>query len=150
LLAAGASPKCKEETFDRVLRIGCFPAFDFQPPTKQFDMEEFLKIRDSKECKAFRDWLKQAQFLNEREIHLEVRSLRARLGNLVHGTKGKLIRLAVGYGAGLVPVLGPVVSALDTFVLEKLLPLSGPAMFLDTMYGSLFAKNKAGENEGCN
>jgi hypothetical protein len=145
LLAASASPKCKEETFDKVLRIGRFPAFEFQPPTKQFDMEKFLNIRDSKECGAFRDWLKHAQFLDDREIHLQVGSLRARLGTFVHGTKGKFIRLAVGYGAGLVPVLGPVVSALDTFVLERLLPLSGPAMFLDALYGSLFSQNKVAE-----
>jgi hypothetical protein len=141
LLAASASPKRKEETFDRVLRIGRFPAFDFQPPTKQFDMEKFLKVRDSKECKDFRNWLKNAQFLDDQEIRSQVASLRARLGTLVHGTMGKSIRLAVGFGAGLIPILGPVVSALDTFVLEKLLPLSGPAMFLDTMYRSLFSSS---------
>jgi len=138
-LAASASPKRKEETFDKVLRIGRFPVFDFQQPTKQFDMERFLKIRDSKECGAFRDWLKNAQFLDEREIHLQVGSLRARLGTLVHGTTGKLIRLAVGNGAGLVPILGFAVGVLDTFVLEKLLPISGPTLFLDSMYESLFS-----------
>lgn len=138
LLAASASPKRKEETFDRVLRIGRFPAFDFQPPTKQFDMEKFLKIRDSKECKDFRDWLRNAQFLDEREIGLQVGSLRTRLANLVHGTTGKIIRFAVSNVAGLNPLVGLAVGALDTFVLEKLLPLSGPAMFLDAMYGSLF------------
>jgi hypothetical protein len=139
LLAASASPKRKEETFDRVLRIGQFPAFDFQPPTKQFDMEKFLKIRESRECIAFRDWLKHAQFLNEREIHLQVGSLRARLGTLLHGTTGKIIRFAVSNVAGLNPVVGLAVGALDTFVLEKILPISGPAMFLDAIYGSLFS-----------
>jgi len=42
-------------------------------------------------------------------------------------------------GAGLVPVLGFAVSALDTFLSEKILPISGPAMFLDAMYSSLFS-----------
>jgi hypothetical protein len=149
VLAGSVSPKGKEETFDKVLRIGHFPSFDFQPPTKQFDMEKFLKIRDSKECRAFRDWLKRAQFLDEREIHLQVGSLRARLGTLVHGTTGKIIRFALSNVAGLNPVTGLAVGALDTFIVEKLLPLSGPAMFLDAMYGSLFDQNKAvGENEG--
>jgi len=138
LLVASVSPKRREATFDKVLRVGRFPAFEFQPPTKTFDMGKFLKVRDSKECRAFREWLKSAQFFDEQEIHAQVASLRARLGTLVHGPLGQSIRFAVGYGAGLIPVLGPVVSALDTFVLDKILPLSGPAMFLDTMYGSLF------------
>jgi hypothetical protein len=138
LLAASVPPKRRESTFDRVLRIGRFPAFAFQPATKKFDMEKFLKIRDSKECRDFRNWLKNAQFLDEQEIYSQVASLRTRLGTLVHGTAGKSVRLAIGYAAGLIPILGPAVSALDTFVLDKILPLSGPAMFLDGMYGSLF------------
>jgi hypothetical protein len=139
VLAASASPKHREATFDKVLRTGRFPAFEFQPPTKKFDMERFLKIRDSKECKDFRNWLKQAQFYDEREIYLQVRSLRARLGTLLHGTAGKIIRFALTNLAGMTnPVVGWGASALDTFVLDKILPLSGPAMFLDTMYRSLF------------
>jgi len=35
--------------------------------------------------------------------------------------------------------VGWAVGALDTFVEEKILPISGPAMFLDAMYGSLFS-----------
>jgi hypothetical protein len=142
-LAASLSPKLKEDTFDKVLRIGRFPSFDFETPTNRFDMQKFLKVRESKECSEFRDWLKHAQFFDEQEIHSQVGSLRARLGTLVHGTKGKLIRLALGTGVGAVPVLGVPLGfaygVLDTFVLEKVLPLSGPAMFLDVMYGSLFA-----------
>jgi hypothetical protein len=102
-------------------------------------MEEFLKIRDSKECKDFRNWLKQAQFCDEQEIYLQVRSLRARLGALLHGTTGKIIRFALTNLAGVTNlVMGCGVSALDTFVLDKVLPLSGPALYLDKMYGSLF------------
>jgi hypothetical protein len=141
-LAASLSPKLKEHTFDKVLRIGRFPAFDFAPPTKKFDMQKFLKVRESKECRDFRDWLKHAQFFDEPEIHSQVASLRTWLGTLVRGTMGKFIRLAVSTGAGLVPVpgLGLAFGALDTFVLEKLLPISGPSMFLDMMYGSLFTQ----------
>src|SRR5437667_9304532 len=138
-LAASLSPKFKRETFDKVLRIGRFPSFDFETPTKHFDMQKFLEVRESKECTAFRDWLKHAQFLDEREIYLQVGSLRARLETLVQGTTGKMIRFAVSNAAGLVPVLGFAVSVLDTFVVEKILPISGPAMFLDSMYGSLFS-----------
>jgi hypothetical protein len=139
LLAPSVSPKRREATFNKVLRIGRFPAFEFQPPTKKFDMEKFLKIRDSKECKEFRNWLKQAQFYDEREIYLQMRSLRARLGTLLHGTTGKIIRFALTNLTGVTnPVVGWGASALDTFILDKILPLSGPAMFLDAMYGSLF------------
>jgi hypothetical protein len=139
LLAASVSPKRREATFDKVLRVGRFPAFEFQPPTKTFDMEKFLKIRDSKECKDFRNWLKQAQFCDDREIYLQVKSLRARLGALLHGRTGKIIRFALTNLAGVTnPVVGWGVGVLDTFVLDKVLPLSGPALFLDKMYGSLF------------
>ncbi len=140
LLAACASPTHKEKTFDKALRIGRFPAFDLQPPTKLFNIDRFLTVRDSKECKEFRDWLRNAQFLDEREIQLQVGSLRTRLGTLVHGTTGRIIRFAVSNLAGVNPVVGWAVSALDTFVLDTIFPLSGPAMFLDSMYGSLFAE----------
>jgi len=83
---------------------------------------------------------RNAQFLDEREIQLQVGSLRTRLGTLVHGTTGRIIRFAVSNLAGVNPVVGWAVSALDTFVLDTIFPLSGPAMFLDSMYGSLFAE----------
>ena len=140
VLSDSLSPKGREETFDRVLRIGCLPSFDFAQPTKQFDMQRFLKVRESKECRAFREWLKHAQFSDETEIHSQIGSLRTRLGTLVHGITGKVIRFAVCNGAGVVnPVLGIVLSAIDGFVLENILPISGPAMFLDSAYKSLFS-----------
>ena len=92
------------------------------------------------QCRAFREWLRHAQFSDESEIHSQIGSLRTRLGTLVHGITGKVIRFAVCNGAGVVnPVLGIVLSAIDGFVLENILPISGPAMFLDSAYKSLFS-----------
>lgn len=140
-LAKTLSPKQQEKNFDRVLRIGRFPCFEFSPPTQQFDMERFLKIRESDECVSFRDWLRRAAFQDQQEIYAQVGSVRARLGVFVHGTTGKLIRFAVNGAAGLLPITGLALGAIDAFVLEKILPVSGPAMFLDALYGSLFSRN---------
>lgn len=139
-LAKTLSPKRQEKSFHRVLRIGGFPCFEFAPPDQRFDMERFLKIRESDECVSFRDWLRRTVLQDEREIYAQVGSLRARLGVFVHGTTGKLIRFAVNGAAGLLPIAGLALGAIDTFVLEKILPVSGPAVFLDALYGSLFSR----------
>ena len=47
-------------------------------------------------------------------------------------------------GIGTVPVVGPalgfVAGALDTFLMKKLIPYSGPAAFVNQQYPSLFNK----------
>ena len=55
---------------------------------------------------------------------------------------GKLVRLAATTGIGLIPVVGPIAGAaagaIDSFLVEKVLPRSGIVAFLTETYPSLF------------
>jgi hypothetical protein len=51
---------------------------------------------------------------------------------------GRSIRFVTSTAASTVPLVGSVAGALDVFVLEKMLPESGPVTFLSRTYPSLF------------
>ena len=57
-------------------------------------------------------------------------------------TKSKAVRFLVTLGIGFTPLvglfLGPVASAIDKFLLEKVLPKSGLIAFLSRLYPSIF------------
>ena len=57
---------------------------------------------------------------------------------------GQVMRFPAVTGIGTVPVVGPalgfVAGALDTFLLKKLIPYSGPGAFINRQYPSLFNK----------
>lgn len=87
-----------------------------------------------------------AENASDLEIKERVSSLRARLGNAVQTLPGKAIRLLATTGIGLIPPVGPVIGflagAVDTFLLEKMLPKSGVVVFLSNLYPSIFDRER--------
>jgi hypothetical protein len=70
-----------------------------------------------------------------------IKTIRAMLALFVHGSigKGVLSRLAQeSFRPPVGLVLGAGISTVDTFLMEKIFPLSGPSLFLSRMYRSLF------------
>lgn len=145
-LRTSLSPNRKEQDFERVLQIRKLPAFNFDQEGSSFDVEQFLEVRKSKECVAFRDWLRRTHSMSDDEIAENVNSVSARLGPMIHGTTGKAVRFVISAGLGAIPgvgsLLGLGLSALDTFVVDKLCPISGPTLFLGKSYPSLFESGK--------
>jgi hypothetical protein len=144
-LTATFSPGNLEKTFDRVVKIRELPSFDLTQPDRSFDMERFLEIRSSKECNEFRVWLRTTmKSATDPEIHGQINTMRAKFGPLVHGNSGKGIRIAISTAIGFIPILGTAVAAVlsivDSYLLEKLFPISGPTIFLSRQYPSLFEK----------
>jgi hypothetical protein len=96
----------------------------------------------SKECSEFRTWLRNLDDFDEAELKDRLTGLKARLGNAAHTRSGKVLRLAATSGIGMVPVIGPIAGAaagaLDSFVLEELLPEAGPVEFLTKLYPFIF------------
>ena len=68
--------------------------------------------------------------------------MRAKLGVHLQGGKAHFVRFIVTSGIGVIPVVGQIAgvaaSALNTFIIAKLLPASGPAVFVNRSYPSLF------------
>jgi len=132
-------PKLQDEQFRRVIAIAGLP--EFGSATK-VDMDKFLSIRESRECAEFRQWLRSAESETDAQIRERLTNVREKLGSMVQGRAGKTVRFLVTSGVGLIPVIGnvagPVLSGLDTFVVDKLLKSSGPISFISTLYPSLF------------
>jgi len=138
-------PRVQEEKFQRVLNIKEVPELDHIDKRTKLDAEKLLKIRDSVECREFRTWLSTIGSASDSEIRERVASLQARLSALAHIRPGKVSRFLTITGIGFVPavgsVLGPVLGILDYFLVDRLIPYSGPATFINEIYPSIFKRD---------
>jgi hypothetical protein len=87
-IAASLSPAAQELRVERVLTIVGLPQFGTHGPTKVFDADSFLEVRASRECQEFRSWLRQIDAASDKEIVEQVRSIRARFGDLAQSRGG--------------------------------------------------------------
>ena len=136
------SPETKEQQFRRVVQIAGFPEFAPAIYEKRVKMERLLEIRESDECREFREWLLTIEDASDAEIKERISGLRARFGNAIQSHSGKAVRLLTTTGIGAIPGVGPIAGfmagVVDTFFLEKLLPKSGVVAFLSGLYPSVF------------
>jgi len=138
-ILAPQNPTIVEEQFQRVIEIADVP--DFRPG-QRIDTETLLKIRESEECRAFKEWLSTTENMSDADLRNVVTGIRNKLGSLATSNKGKAVRFAATTPVGLIPgaglVLGPVSTAIDSFLVDRVLPRSGVVAFLQDMYPSLF------------
>jgi hypothetical protein len=108
-------------------------------------VEKLLEVRDSSEAREFRDWLGGIGQATDDEIRERIASLRAKAGLKVSGDMGKTTRFLITSGLGLIPgatVAALALGATDQFVVDRLLPRSGIAAFVNELYLSIFAAIK--------
>ncbi len=94
------------------------------------------------ECRELRNWLRNIDAETDEEIDNKFDSLRERMSWLLEGSGGKSARFLVTSGAGAIPVagliVGPALTAADSFLLERLIGKPGPITFLSKRYPSIF------------
>lgn len=133
------NPRPIEDNFRRLVTIADLPHFS---PFAKVDVDQLLKLRESPECQDFRTWMRRLENASDAEISEMVASLRNRVGVMLKSTTGKALRFVTTSAAGFVPSAGPIVgiglSAIDTFLIDRLFPLAGPLAFLTKNYPSLF------------
>lgn len=144
-IASTFSPRAQEDRLKRVLAIKGFQDLDDLIERRKVDLIKLLEIRETKECREFRDWLWSIDSATDEEIDERVNSLREKLSWFAHGKGGKSVRWLASTGIGLLPVVGTIAGGvaglLDTFLLEKVLPVPGAVSFLNNMYPSIFREN---------
>jgi hypothetical protein len=101
-------------------------------------VERLLKVRESSEAREFRDWVGGIGTATDAEITERVAGLRNLAGLKAGGPVGKTMRFLITTVAGVYPPLGVPLTAFDQFILDKLLPRSGIAAFVNDLYPSIF------------
>ncbi|MCE5310894.1 MAG: hypothetical protein LLG20_24900 [Acidobacteriales bacterium] len=134
------APSAQWENFQRVVEIAGLP--EFIPSIDRIDAVRLLEVLDTRECREFREWVGTLGKATDPEIKQRVRSLRARVGAVLHTGVGRSLRFIVSTGLGAIhplgTVAGAVASAVDSFLIDQILPSSGIHTFVNQMYPSIF------------
>ena len=127
--------------FLRVLEIGGVPSL---ARGDRVDAKRFLQMRQQRDCRAFRDWLRQAGRLSDGEIKDAVGGWRAKLALVATGPRSRIVRWLASTGLGLIALpAGLALSATDSFLVERVLGTPGPAAFVERQYRPLVTRAKA-------
>jgi hypothetical protein len=141
-LLCQVDPDAQEQRFDRIATIGGLPGVDGLPAGTTVDVCRLLALRDDAECQELRRWIRNVDSETDDEINAQFESVRKRLASVVDSHGGRAVRFVVTAGAGLIPIIGvgagPILSAGDAFLLEKIIGRPGPATFLSKHYRSIF------------
>ena len=140
-LARQLDPDAQAERFERVLELADLPDVDPDPNTRDVDLSRLLEILGSDEAREFRTWLRGLDSLDDAEVACEISRLRDLVRRAVHSRAGKIVRFTATTGIGLIPgaqLAAIGMGALDSFVLEKLVPEAGPTAFLSRLYPTIF------------
>lgn len=133
------NPEIVEKQLGRVETILNLPEIS---PREPVNVDNLLKARDCSELREFQAWLYNLEGKQDKEVEHLVRALGLRVGSLLRSEPGKALRFLTTTALGLIPVaglvLGPVSGAVDTFLLDRVLPTSGVFAFLSKTYPSLF------------
>ena len=140
-LERALSPQGAESRLSRVIQLRGLPSIPANEVVK-LDARALLSIRGTQECILFRDWLATTGTLSDDEVAHHECSIAHVLGSFIRSPAGRAIRFLVTSGVGSIPAVGLAVgiplSAIDQFVLEKLLPAAGATAFIDELYPSVF------------
>jgi len=136
-LEKSISAKYKENRFQRIIRIKCFPCISIEDT--KINIQKLLKIRESKEVKEFREWLPYIDKYSDLEISEKMENLKSKLAEYFNSNSSQIIRFLSYNVIGFIsPPIGIILGALDIFLLKKILPKSGPLTFINKLYPSIF------------
>ncbi|OCC16386.1 hypothetical protein DBT_0203 [Dissulfuribacter thermophilus] len=136
-----------ERRFTSLLSIVDLPNFDGVGTEFTINIEKFLKIRDSQECKEFRSWLINLDQIDEKEIKERILSLRAKVSRLISSKTGTTVKTLVISGIGLIPApaasfIGLGLDFLSSFIADKFFKKDGVATFIGQQYPSIFMEKQ--------
>jgi hypothetical protein len=138
-VAQALTPRFQEQRFQRVVRLSGFPDVRLDWGERVINVDRLLKVRESDECRAFRDWLRSTDGMTDKQVEEIVGGLRARLGTVAGSTSGRVVRFLASVGIGLLGVIpGALAGAIDAFIVERLFPKSGIVTFISGQFPSIF------------
>lgn len=132
-------PELYEKRAKNILSWPIFPDLSEALLSKKLRINRLLKIRESRECVEFRNWLWSTNPIADNELQERVKSLLSKLSLGYSSKTGKNIRWFATNALGIaVPPVGMAFSALDHFIIQKILNEEGIITFLGKTYPSIF------------
>jgi hypothetical protein len=127
-----------ERMFTRVVELAELP--EIMPGDGQvLDAGRMLAIRETAECRAFREWLRGVGALSDGDVRDLVRGLHSRISGAFQSRAGRILRFIAGWAVGNQDsTAGLIVGAIDQFILDHILREPGPVAFLNRLYPSIF------------
>ena len=132
------APERQDRALATILALPGLPDVANALAQGRVDMERFLEVRDSPDGQQFRRWFRNGRPDDVETLRHQWGTIQNKLGGWLATPPGKALRFVMSTGAGLLPVVGVVVSAIDNFLLEGWLPQSQPLTFLQHSYRSIF------------
>lgn len=121
-------PHSRERQFLRVAKIAGLGERRLSEGGK-IDLDRLMRLRNSDDLAVFRTWMRTSENKTDKEIRDRVTSLRSKFGNfLADSPAGKVLRIVFTNSSSALPnpavsiPLGLVLSALESFLTERLLP----------------------------
>jgi hypothetical protein len=134
-------PTAQARRLRRVIALTDVPDLGESVGNGSLDMQRLLEIRESVECRAFRNWLKLTDRQTDDEVMEQFHPVRDRLLLFARGVPGKIIRWAASNAISLMaagPAPAVAFTTADSFIIDRLIPTPGPTAFLSVLYPSLF------------
>ena len=132
------APERADRALVEVLALPGLPDIADAVAQGRVDIGRFLEIRNSPDGQQFRSWFRNRGTDDIATLKDQWGAMRNKFGGWLATRPGKTLRFIVSTGAGLDPVAGVVVGAIDSFLLERWLPQSQPLTFLQHSYASIF------------
>ncbi len=140
-LLSAVNNKADQENFRRVINLTDLPDFNNISAT-EINLNQLLEIRNSDELIHFREWLCDINEASDEEIKEMITSYRIKVGNFISTKIGKGLRLIFSTAPDfIIPGLGVTIGAVDTFLLEKILPNNSAISFLNNKLPSILDNN---------
>jgi hypothetical protein len=138
-LARQLDPEAQQERFQRVIELVGLPDVDANAEVQDVDIGRLLEIVAGDEAQAFRRWLRGIDSLDNAAVEAEIHRIRDLVSRAVRSRPGKGVRFLTTTGIGIAnPIAGVGAGALDSFLIDKLVPEPGPTAFLSQLYPSVF------------
>lgn len=133
------SADAQSDRLHKVVSIAGLPDLREVVDAERVDLLKLLELREQSEIKEFRQWLWSADSLSDKEVTERIGGFRAKLAQAARSRTGKTLRWLTTTAWGVVePMSALGASALDTFLIERILPKSGISTFIGSQYPSIF------------
>lgn len=129
----------QERRLSRVIELTGLPRLS---DISKLNTYTLMKMRDSNECREFREWLKTSDAKSDKDIINETKRYSTAFANMFGTFRFRMARFAITSSIGSItttnPFLGVGIGIADQFILDNLIKRNGPVWFINNELPKLY------------